>query len=74
MGTLDLAGLSARLWSSGWELRYQPDAAAVRVHPPAAAGASVGRRYQMACLHVPPSSITAHGAVCCRGTNWGRVR
>jgi hypothetical protein len=32
----DLAGVSARLWSSGWELRYQPDAAAVRVLEPAA--------------------------------------
>ena len=28
-GPLDLAAVSARLWSSGWELRYQPDAAAV---------------------------------------------
>jgi hypothetical protein len=27
----DLAGLSAHLWSSGWELSYQPHAAAVRV-------------------------------------------
>ena len=39
--TLDLAVLSARLWSSGWELRYQPDAAAVRVHAPAAAAPGV---------------------------------
>jgi hypothetical protein len=32
---LDLADLSARVWSNGWELRYQPDAAAVRAVPPA---------------------------------------
>jgi hypothetical protein len=32
----DLARLSAHLWSSGWELRYQPHAAAVRVLAPTA--------------------------------------
>ena len=32
-GGFDLASLSAHLWSSGWGLRYQPDAAAVRVLP-----------------------------------------
>jgi hypothetical protein len=31
-GAFDLASLSAHLWSSGWGLHYQPDAAAVRVH------------------------------------------
>jgi hypothetical protein len=31
----DLTALSARLWAAGWELHYQPDAAAVRVHPAA---------------------------------------
>jgi hypothetical protein len=35
----DLASLSARIWSSGWELRYQPHAAAVCVLPPRGAGA-----------------------------------
>jgi hypothetical protein len=30
-GEFDLAGLSARLWSNGWELHYQPHAPAVRV-------------------------------------------
>jgi hypothetical protein len=39
--TLDPAGLSARLWSSGWELRYQPEAAAVRAFPAASAGPGV---------------------------------
>ena len=33
-GSFDLAALSARLLSSGWELRYQPHAAAVCVLPP----------------------------------------
>jgi hypothetical protein len=37
----DLAGVSARLWSAGWELHYQPDAAAVRALEPAARGAAV---------------------------------
>jgi hypothetical protein len=37
----DLAGLSARLWSAGWELHYQPDAAAVRALEPASPGAAV---------------------------------
>ena len=40
-GAFDLASVSAGLWSSGWGLRYQPDAAAVRVFPRAAAAASV---------------------------------
>jgi hypothetical protein len=35
-GTFDLADISARLWSNGWELHYQPDAAAVRALAPAA--------------------------------------
>ena len=41
-GAPELAGVCARLWSSGWELHYQPHAAAVRVFgtaSPAAAGA-----------------------------------
>jgi len=38
-GIFDLAALSARLLSSGWELRYQPHAAAVCVLPPRRAGA-----------------------------------
>jgi hypothetical protein len=32
---VDVARVSAGLWSNGWELRYQPDAAAVRELPPA---------------------------------------
>lgn len=36
-----MAALSARLWSGGWELRYQPDAAAVRVLETTPAGAEV---------------------------------
>ena len=40
-GPFDLTSLSAHLWSSGWGLRYQPDAAAVRVLAPPAAGAGV---------------------------------
>jgi hypothetical protein len=38
-GAFDLAALSARLWSSGCELRYQPHAAAVSVLPRRRAGA-----------------------------------
>jgi hypothetical protein len=41
VGALDLAALSAGLWSSGWELRYQPDAAAVRTLSPARAATTV---------------------------------
>ncbi len=40
-GAFDLTSVSAHLWSSGWGLHYQPDAAAVRVLARAAAGASV---------------------------------
>jgi hypothetical protein len=38
-GTFDLVRISADLWSSGWELRYQPDAVAVRMLPAVAAEA-----------------------------------
>jgi hypothetical protein len=34
---VDLADVSARLWSTGWELQYQPDAVAVREVAPATA-------------------------------------
>ena len=40
-GAFDLTGLSAHLWSNGWELRYQPDAAAVRVLAPAETAARI---------------------------------
>lgn len=40
-GAFDLASLSAHLWSGGWELCYQPDAAAVRALPRAAGPAGV---------------------------------
>ena len=49
-GAFDLASLSAHLWSSGWELHYQPDAAAVRVlaraeaTPPAGLGDDAWRQ------------------------------
>jgi hypothetical protein len=39
-GALDLTSISAGVWARGWELRYQPDAVALRVVPPAAAGES----------------------------------
>ncbi len=41
VGALDLTALSAGLWSSGWELRYQPAAAAVRALSPAGAATTV---------------------------------
>lgn len=37
-GSFDLAALSAGLWSSGWELHYQPHAVAVCVLPPRKVG------------------------------------
>jgi hypothetical protein len=40
-GAVDPAGVSARLWSVGWELLYQPHAAGVRVFPKPEAAASV---------------------------------
>jgi hypothetical protein len=40
-GPFDVAALSARLWSNGWELLYEPDAAAVRVLAPPEGPASV---------------------------------
>ena len=57
-GAFDLASLSAHLWSSGWGLRYQPDAAAVRVLP---------RNGRPA---VPPSSTMTPGAACWRAAKW----
>ena len=58
------------LWSSGWELRYQPDAAAVRVLARRQPGRASGRRRRTDCRHGPPSSTTAPGAACWRATKW----